>query len=397
MSPAKKAAWPNVALAASATVVALLAAELALFEPHPDRREVIRDLRGRGVRVYPAVAPLMFLRSPIVVAGEPTLPLGGISGVTTVDCKEGGDWRIYPSDEHGFPNPAGLWDAPALDILALGDSFTAGSCVPSGEDMVGLVRRAHPATLNLACGGNGPLLMLAGLREYLPALRPRTVLWGYFAGNDLLDLRFENRNGLLLRSLDEEGFTQGLLRKQEAIDRSLASYADERIDQGRPPAVQAALDLFLLRHLRARVLLWLEDRVIPRDRLKPRREAARFATTDEEYALFGTILEKATRAVEARGGRLSFVYLPSWSEVSGAPRIGEIAEERRRRVLALVRGLALPLIDALPPFASHAGKDLFACRYCHYSAQGHAVAARTILEALRKDGSPTPTSATDRP
>ena len=129
---------------------------------------------------------------------------------------------MFDSDEHGFHNPPGQWRAP-LDLAFLGDSFVHGSCVPSEANMVAVVRRARPSTLNLGTPGGGPLIMLAQLREYLPALRPRTVVWCHFSGNDLLDLRRESEHPLLVRYL-EPGFTQSLAAKQEAIDRGLEDY-----------------------------------------------------------------------------------------------------------------------------------------------------------------------------
>ena len=72
-----------------------------------------------------------------------------------------------------------------------------GYCVPPEKSFVALIRQRHPATLNLGVAGDGPLLMLATLQEHLTALRPRTVLWFYFEGNDLLDLQTERQSAVL--------------------------------------------------------------------------------------------------------------------------------------------------------------------------------------------------------
>jgi hypothetical protein len=82
-------------------------------------------------------------------------------------CNESGQFVTYESDEHGFRNPKRLWGSGGIDVVALGDSFTQGYCVPSGREFVGLVRQRYPSTLNLGIAGEGPLLMLATLKEYV--------------------------------------------------------------------------------------------------------------------------------------------------------------------------------------------------------------------------------------
>src|SRR5262245_62012251 len=148
------------------------------------KSEVVRDLRGQGVGAYPAVYPAW---EGLSSGNAALLPLGGIAGVTTVFCNEMGQFIVYESDEHGFHNPKGIWSSTAREVATLGDSFTQGACVPSEDNFPALVRRECPATLNLGMLGNGPHLMLAGLREYLVDLRPMVVLWVYTEANDLIE------------------------------------------------------------------------------------------------------------------------------------------------------------------------------------------------------------------
>ena len=79
--------------------------------------------------------------------------------------------------------------------------------------------------------GSGPLFALAQIKEYLPALKPKKiVLWFYYEGNDLSDLKVEQQSRLLRRYM-EDGFTQNLFDRQTDIDRALTEYAT----RGRPP------------------------------------------------------------------------------------------------------------------------------------------------------------------
>jgi hypothetical protein len=84
------------------------------------------------------------------------LPLACISNVTTVFCNESGEYIIYRSDDHGFHNSSGLWDKEQADIVALGDSYAHGACVPSEQGFVSVIRSRYPATVNLGVNGDGP-------------------------------------------------------------------------------------------------------------------------------------------------------------------------------------------------------------------------------------------------
>src|SRR5207247_9302785 len=96
-----------------------------------------------------------------------------------------------------------------------------GFCIPSGKNFADLIRQRYPATLNLGMGGNGPLIELATLKEYLTVSRPRLVLWVYYEGNDFQDLAKERRHHFLMQYLMKE-FRQDLHNRQTDLDQSLA-------------------------------------------------------------------------------------------------------------------------------------------------------------------------------
>jgi hypothetical protein len=383
----------NLALAVAAVAVTLYAAELLLAwrVPGPprmiDKLARIDALRAQGRAVSPGVEPVRFswIRSPrmptsVTLDGRPVLPLAGISRRYTIDCKEGGgDWMTFTTDEHGFHNPPGLWDAPSLELAFVGDSFVHGHCVPSGRNMVDHVRARHPATLSLGMAGSGPLAMLAELREYLPALRPRTVVWCYFSGNDLLDLRRE-RDHPLLRAYLEAGHSQGLAARQPALDRALDAYVETSLLPELRRRTRPFFEpggLLGLRGLRSRAGLALADPYV----LTP---------TEEELQLFARVLRAAQATVQGWGGRMVFVYLPAWP--APARQLGEqeyvkAKDAAAARVRALVKELGLPLADVEAAFQGAPRPDpLFACPGCHYSPEGYALAARVVLETIDGGG-----------
>jgi hypothetical protein len=313
----------------------------------------------------------------------PTLPLAARARSRLVSCRDelDGHWRAYDTDEHGFLNPAGLWSHAPVSLAAVGDSFTAGSCVDSDSSMVAGLRRRFPDAANLGVPGSGPLLILGVVREYLPALRPRDVLWCHFAGNDWLDLRREQGHALLRRYLEDD-FRQGLMEKQESIDRAL----DGHLEQYHRPAAfrlgrwqgPSAIDVLALRGLRARLGLVFSD-------------PTAHVPSEEEYALFATVLQRAQRTVAAWGGTLRFVYLPAGEPRWHLARAAEaaVAAGVRERTLALVRGLSIPVIDVEAAFAARPGIQLlFACPDCHYTPAGYRFAADTVLSALPVSAAP---------
>jgi GDSL-like lipase/acylhydrolase family protein len=386
----------DLALAVASCAAVAYGAELALGRgPEVAEARLVARLRaadalgGQRARAYPAIEPvrLVWVRpadapSSLTVDGAPLLPLGERARSRLVACEDEveGGWRAYETDEHGFFNPPGLWARAPVALAAVGDSFTAGSCVPPQSSLVAVLRRRFPDALNLGVAGSGPLLMLAVVREYLPALRPREVLWCHFAGNDLLDLRREEGHPLLRRYL-EDGFAQGLLGRQEAIDHALDDYLERHVRpdlERRAPARSTAADVLALRGLRSRLGLVFADPYV----LRP---------TDEEYALFGAVLERARRTVHAWGGTLRFVYLPAGTPRWHVARAAEAAvtAETRARTLSVARALGLPIIDVQAAFAARPYPgSLFACPECHYTVEGYRVAADAILAGLPADAPP---------
>jgi hypothetical protein len=308
--------------------------------------------------------------------------LGGIAQALTVLCNESGSWVTFQSDEHGFRNPLGLWRSGALDVAAVGDSFTHGVCVPPGNEFVALIRKQYPRTLNLGMSGHGPLLELGQIKEYLPALKPKIVLWLYYEGNDLSNLKTEKQSALLRRYL-EDGFTQGLLDRQTDIDRVLT--------QDMNAAETAALarlstqgqethyfhDLVLttkLTTLRTRLSLLRED-----------------YTGSPDYGLFRDVLSQANTTVHSWGGTLCFVYLPGWASFATPPYPTEVFihpetdRQWRSQVLAIVNDLHLPLIDLSPAFRADRDPLVFFPfrRMGHYNENGHRFVANGLQSALR--------------
>jgi hypothetical protein len=385
--------WFNVPSVAQNTRLKILAASAKSQGLSFDTRSVqgvVSDLRRQGVdairSVYPQAQfekPFADLWKSIVRAhGVETLPLSGISNKVTVFCNESGQYVTYTSDEHGFNNPPKLWNA-RIDIVAVGDSYVHGMCVPTTANLVSLIRQRYPGTLNLGMQGDGPLSMLATIKEYAEIVKPQMVLWFYFE-NDFIDLGIERTAPLLMRYLTP-GFSQGIFSKQADIDRVLSDFlarAEERnaartwwneisttvADLISKPGVSE--NVFKLIELRTRLGLPAGKTTIP-----PRVD------TDEDRDLFYQILAEARRSVERWGGHLHFVFLPAWNRY--AP--GQVTWPGRDDVLQAAVRAGLPITDLHQAFITQKNPlALFppAPYPNHYNEAGHRLVAEEVLRAI---------------
>ena len=143
--------------------------------------------------------------------------LSGISNSKTIYCNENGYYSFYQSDRYGFNNPDEEWDKRDIEYLLVGDSHTHGACVNRPHDIASVLRKlSNKSVLNLGMGGNGPLIEMATLREYLDS-NVKKVLWIFFE-NDWEDLHKELGNKILIKYLDDPTFTQNLKFRQNDLN-----------------------------------------------------------------------------------------------------------------------------------------------------------------------------------
>lgn len=369
------------------------------------RVDVLLDLRAKGVDAWPSLASVQLYNdfphgreSPLVeLGGTPALPLGGISNKTVVYCNENGSYIFLENDEYGFSNPKGLWSLPRIDVAAIGDSFTHGACVPQDDSFVAVLRKRYPASLNLGNDANGPFAELATLREYLPQVRPKIVLWVYCEKNDLDDLGREMRSPLV-KYLDPQ-YSQGLSRRQAQIDQALMKITNDILAMGNSGSLLASLlqglvdgNIYVreLEHILKFSHVWhlMTD---PRRYLTP---VVDFETETDSSVhtmeVFQRILKMGKDTVQAWGGEMLFVYLPEWERYSGE----RPASPHREVVLDLVTKLGIPVIDIHAIFGEHPDPlRLFPFRQpAHYNAEGYQLVAGAVDSMIANRLAPTAAS-----
>lgn len=355
------------------------------------RLEVILDMRARGINAFPDVFPMVLfepasgisIQSSLVSNREEFLPVAGMARTTTVFCNESGEYVVYESDEHGFHNPRGIWAKESAEIIALGDSYTHGVCVPSDKGFVAVVRSQHPDTINLGVNGHGPLTSLATLKEYGPILKPKLIVWFYYEGNDLRDLDGWEKNSRLLRKYLTSSFSQHLFTRQAEIDQKLRAFLDDAMAKAVAPV---SLEKILkLQHLRQAVQFFYDRRQaeqgLPAELVEYLRHTGAPAAP-QDLQLFENILAEAQATASTWNGRVVFVYLPTWERY----RIPETASQDRDKVLNIVDRLHLPLIDMHPVFSAQSDPLAFFPfrRYAHYNEAGHKLVGEEVIRRLAK-------------
>ena len=206
------------------------------------RLQFLIDLRETKQKAYISIRPYNYIST-----GKLNIfPLSGISNSMTVYGNEGGNYFSYISDRYGFNNPDNEWDSNQFEYVLIGDSYTHGASVNRPHDIASVLRRlSSKNVLNLGMAGNGPLIELATLKEYLPN-KVNKVLWLYYEGNDLKDLKNEMNNKILRKYFSEKKFSQNLKKKQKSIDKiNIALHEKKVLERSNEESLKFKVTRFL--------------------------------------------------------------------------------------------------------------------------------------------------------
>lgn len=330
----------------------------------------------------------------VKVDGVQTLPFGGVSMRKTVFCNEGGYWAEYDSDEHGFNNPRGIWGAPPLDVVILGDSYSQGACVPRERMTATVVRKKFPKTLTLGMCANGPLMEYASFKELAVDLKPRIVLWVYY-NNDLSDMNVELQSDLLVKYLDDDGFKQGLGAKQASVDKAI----DDYLNAVGPTAPAWPSGLASVGLTRQSAPLFFQDLVMREghssfasflrldwftNAISTRFLEKNFFAAEPRWDVFEKALTKTRTITESWGGRAYFVYLPDAFYMSKKVKM---EEPNRKGVLAAAQKAGMKIIDVHEVFMALPDPEKMRPHYeAHFTEEGFELVGKTINDALTADG-----------
>ncbi len=373
--------------------------------------EVVLKMRQQGIMAYPAPLPAATLEgnSPstlghIKLQDRSLLGLSGVSNSTTVYCSEAGPYLIYDSDEYGFANPKQIW-SQKMELVFVGDSFTHGACVAVENHFTSIVREYFPGTFNLGMRGNGPLLELATLKEFVKDSNPKYIFWMYFDGNDLKELTRESMDPIAIKYL-LSNFNLDYKNNIKKIDKKLAAALNGLLGRSEAPplgikgiAIQERKQqqASSLPDWKIDWLTRLSDFFTFGDFITFGRTTLCASVLDEfsgpcknlqitkNISMFRNVLTSAKRFADLRGAKLVFVSLPKL-------RKSKFAEKKR---MSMVRGILNKLnIDELD-FRSVADQwgfgvddgEIFAFGKLggHYNELGYGLVGCAVLNYISKD------------
>ena len=235
------------------------------------------------------------------------------------------------------------------------------------------------------------MLELATLREYLPHINPKKVLWFYFEKNDLFDLNNELTNETLLNYLNDKNFSKKLYYRQNEIDLKLSLILSKEIQEHQrleQSKIMKFIKLYELRTLSIEKLYKIF--FVPRD---PNN-----VITSTTLKKFSRVLSSSKELAEKYGAKFYFVRLPNYNLDPVNERLeyksydkdkkdifSDLKNLKNMDVTKIVKNLNIPIIDMdIELFQKHDDPlSLLPFRsFGHYNNLGYKLVAKTIIRKI---------------
>ena len=345
-----------------------------------DKREVYNELLKTNKNAVVSLTPANFV-------GKKNLelyPLSGFSKKQTLFCNENGYYVIYDSDRYGFKNPDYVWDNKNdVQILFVGDSFTHGACVNMEDDIPGNFRKLlksdnkNNATINFGFRGQGPLIELAILKEYLDLIKTNIVVQIYYE-NDLGNLELELQNDILINYLDNN-YRQNIIEKDELKNQilkdELTDHLNRNVQHTKNTKRRLIKSFLKLKTIRSMLFI---DKPVVSDKYK------KILLATKEY-------------VENSGSEYVFVYLPShrryresfidrnfWTFFKGP--MENTNSNTYKEVIKLVKDNNINLIDLHEEFFKDFKNSSSVAPYGkngHFNEYGYKIVSEKIFQKIK--------------
>ena len=277
------------------------------------------------------------------------LPLSGVSNSETIFCNENGFYSIYQSDRFGFNNPNDQWNSKEIEYLLVGDSYVHGACVNRPNDISSILRTlSNKTVLNLSYSGNGPLIEYATLREYSNS-NVKKVLWFYFEGNDLFDLKKEKKNKTLMKYLNDLSFSQRLKSRQNEINEIAINLIkkERKIEKEKEKEIEIEKKGIKLKLIKFISIEKIRSLIF----------------NQKSMTEFGKIIKLAKDLTTKNNSKLYVVYIPSYYRYKD-----ESSNTNYNSFKNILKKLNIPLIDINEEFFKNEENPL---KYYPFEQQGH--------------------------
>jgi hypothetical protein len=361
-----------------------------------EKIKIYKDKTGRNFDTRPfykayydskknidGLVPMIPVRESLEIDAGPYSLSNGISNSPTMFCNENGYYTKYLSDQYGFNNPANQWNQKSIEYLIIGDSFVHGMCVNESDTISGNLRKAiNQGVLNLGNSGTGPLAQYATLREYLPLVNVKRIIWIYFEGNDLLDLDYELKNKTLSSYLTDKKYTQKLSAKQNDINIRYRNIIENVLNEN-----HNQIDGFSSYILSVKKFIKLVSlRIFIKNLYRPMKSTS-LINYNPNYEKYSDILKLTKIYAEENNSRLYFVYLPDYFRIV-TNRLEDKELFGYKKVISLTKELQIDTIDLNKEFLnlSYDLKTLYPFKKLgHFNNKGYSEVTKLIKKVVKEN------------
>ena len=328
-----------------------------------------------------------FLQSQLKNNG--IIPLRGPINKKTLSCNEDGKRRIVNNDKYGFKNPNSIYEKK-IRVFLIGDSFAEGECHDENGNISGILRNEYKInSATFGMGSAGPLLSLAALKEYGGHFKPEFVIYLYYEGNDMDDLR-TSKNTFLIKYINN--FSQNLFNRTEEIENFFIEYEnlaykafkkhfetdynkfDEKVmkeieNSKKRKKIEIIKDSFELQKLK---------------NIFHTESFFGFKNTIDKK-LFYKVLEQMKLEANSWDGKLIVVYLPDWNRYW--QKYSFVKYYHKKNIESVIKSLNLHYIDISKEFEKKKEPmNLYPFGlYGHYTTEGYQLVAKNIYKNIKKN------------
>ena len=293
-------------------------------------------------------------------------PLGSAAGIDLLYCKEDEGFITYKSDRYGFRNIDSIWNLKKHDILLTGDSFAESACVNIPiQDYF----KEGLSIVSLGKGGNGPLISLGTMAEYLNKFDAQKIYHLIYSNDysrkisnkSLIDIEREKEEIILMDYLHSNKL-QGYFT---SIDLTLLTNFTKKTSSKRAQQIieSEEKNSFLFAELFSYKLFQLAMKSLYGESI-PTESKVRFARKE---LLINTYRKMNSNAI-AKNTKISFVIIPQKASCEDAGKKRDFINN----ILTKANVEKIDLWDEL------CDAKLFSINGGHFNSKGYSELAKLI-------------------
>lgn len=273
--------------------------------------EIIKEISNNHKKSSLKYEPYMLVEydsSGLKYNNKKIFPLTGISNVYTTLSNENGVYPIILTDDYGFNNILKSKLTNGIDYALIGDSFTEGYSVEQNENIAAFLQKENLNVYNFGVGGSGPLVHYAIFREYIQKVKPKTIIWLFYEGNDIFpDIYRESQSNFLMRYLTDKNFEQNLIYNQDKINFVLRDFIKKKTSE-----------YILLNNPYLRIMKLNNIRELLMSKKYTNHNSIntnKINDASNELIILENILLNVSNKISTWNGNFYFLYLPSYTNL----------------------------------------------------------------------------------